>query len=667
MCASTVSEPSPCQYQFGPFWVDAAAYRLLRDGVGVTLTPQLFDLLVYLVDRAGSLVTKDALLDGLWPNANVTENALARAISELRRALDDHARTPTYIKTVARRGYRFIAPVTRAPSERDTPSSSPTLPSTLPAAEPALTGTAADGLPSIAVLGFPNLSQDPTYAWLELGIPETLTGDLRRFARFRVVDRSRVMEANQRVSAIQDIAAAVGAAFLVVGGFQHVNGYLRLTARVIDARSGDTVAEAKADGASSDVFELQDHVATQLADGLGFSPKRSGCRPTIRETSSLEAYSAWTDGWLKIETLNVRQLPDALDDFGRAIAVDAQYASAYAGLATAEFALYENTRIDAEPGDAILANAETHARHAIGLDACLAEAHATLATALVAAWKTPEAVARAQRAVALEPGQWRHLFRLCHATWGDQRLEAAVQTLALYPSFAFAHFQMAMVHVARGHLAQAETVLLDGVDVQDGQIARGERFPALGLHWLLGLVRLSQDDLVGAERQFNRELELAHADRVYGREYAMAAWLGRGSVWMRRGNAAEAIAAFTRARELYPSFVPCMLGEAIARRALGAGEQTGAEQDAVARLLDEAERAANALRTRRPIEGAIARAQLLTGRGALDAALRALQELLREAPPGFAGWSLAIDPLFTPLHERPEFDAVLRRLADRAR
>ena len=153
----------------------------MRDGAAVTLTPQLFDLLVYLVDRPGYLVTKDALLDGLWPNANVTENALARAVSELRRALDDHARTPTYIKTVARRGYRFIAPVTRAPRERDTPSaapppsSPPMSPSTAPPAEASLTATAADVLPSIAVLGFANLSHDPTYAWLELGIPETLT------------------------------------------------------------------------------------------------------------------------------------------------------------------------------------------------------------------------------------------------------------------------------------------------------------------------------------------------------------------------------------------------------------------------------------------------------------------------------------------------------------
>src|SRR5947209_5664731 len=89
----------------------AGMRRLCKDGATVTTTPQLFDLLVFLVDRAGTLVTKEDLLNGLWSNANVTENALARAVSELRQLLGDNARDPQYIKTVARRGYRFIAPV----------------------------------------------------------------------------------------------------------------------------------------------------------------------------------------------------------------------------------------------------------------------------------------------------------------------------------------------------------------------------------------------------------------------------------------------------------------------------------------------------------------------------------------------------------------------------
>src|SRR5215470_6526747 len=99
------------QYRFGPFVVDRARYRVLRGAEVLELTPKLLDLLIHLVDHAGSLVTKEQLLDALWPGANVTDNALAQAVSELREALGDDASTPRYIKTVTRRGYRFIAPV----------------------------------------------------------------------------------------------------------------------------------------------------------------------------------------------------------------------------------------------------------------------------------------------------------------------------------------------------------------------------------------------------------------------------------------------------------------------------------------------------------------------------------------------------------------------------
>ena len=106
------SAPMPAAaYRFGPFLVDRAGYRVLRGGEVVDLTPKLLDLLLHLVDRPGTLVTKDELLEALWPDANVTENALAQAMSELRQALGDNAGSPQFIKTVARRGYRFIAPV----------------------------------------------------------------------------------------------------------------------------------------------------------------------------------------------------------------------------------------------------------------------------------------------------------------------------------------------------------------------------------------------------------------------------------------------------------------------------------------------------------------------------------------------------------------------------
>src|SRR4029453_9226585 len=187
------------------------------------------------------------------------------------------------------------------------------------------------------------------------------------------------------------------------------------------------------------------------------------------------------------------------------------------------------TRLENEPARALLERAMDHARRAIALDETLAEAHATLALLLVSAWQTTEAVRAARRAVALEPSNWRHFFRLGHASWGDERLRAANNTLALCPDFAFAHFQMAMVHVARGHLREAETVLRQGAAVQDRQISRGDRYPALGLHWLLGLVRLAQDDVVEALEEFEREQQFAKPHRLYGREFAMNSWFCRGA------------------------------------------------------------------------------------------------------------------------------------------
>src|SRR5437764_14747743 len=100
-------------YRFGPFLVDGVGYRISRGTEPLDLTPQLLDLLLYLLEHAGTLVTKETLLEALWPDANVTDNALAQAVSELRQAIGDDVRAPQYIKTIARRGYRFIAAVER--------------------------------------------------------------------------------------------------------------------------------------------------------------------------------------------------------------------------------------------------------------------------------------------------------------------------------------------------------------------------------------------------------------------------------------------------------------------------------------------------------------------------------------------------------------------------
>ena len=117
---------SGTSYAFGDFRLDAAERRLIRGGAAVHLTPKAHDLLVTLVRHAGRLVTKEALLAEVWPDAFVEEGILAVHVSTLRKALGDASRPPAYIETVARSGYRFIAPVTTA--HQGQPSSDPSRP-----------------------------------------------------------------------------------------------------------------------------------------------------------------------------------------------------------------------------------------------------------------------------------------------------------------------------------------------------------------------------------------------------------------------------------------------------------------------------------------------------------------------------------------------------------
>src|SRR5687768_8395749 len=164
-------------YQFGAFRFDRVAYQVARGPAVLNLTPKLLDLLLYFLERPATLVTKEELLDALWPDANVTENALAQAVSELRQGLGDEASAPQFIRTVARRGYRFIAPVTAISERQPTPGAADRI-----AAPPdtETEGAVRSAQRSIAVLDFVQSPAVGGEAWLSSGLAETVTNDLRR-------------------------------------------------------------------------------------------------------------------------------------------------------------------------------------------------------------------------------------------------------------------------------------------------------------------------------------------------------------------------------------------------------------------------------------------------------------------------------------------------------
>ena len=287
-----------------------------------------------------------------------------------------------------------------------------------------------------------------------------------------------------------------------------------------------------------------------------------------RETSSLEAARALSEGRWRLEALDASLIPAAIAEFEHAIALDPSYAAAYLGLANALFWQVEASRHRGSADGETLARAVDAARRAVALEPELAEAHASLGYVLAGAGLSDEALKAASRAVALEPGYWAHHFRLGHASWGEARLRAHARALELYPDFAFAHLETAMVFAARNDLAAAEAALRQGLIVHERHRGRAERFPARGLDWLLGLVLHARGDAVGALAAFDREID-PDSQRLYALEFSANALYARGVVQLTGGAAAEAERAFAAAQALHVADPRPYIGRAEALRALG--------------------------------------------------------------------------------------------------
>ena len=639
-------------YRFGDFTLDPASFRLLDKGTLVPLSPKIIDLLLYLVARPSVLVSKEELFKALWPDVAVTDNALTQAVSELRQALGDDASSPAYVQTVSRRGYRFIAAVHHGDGGpgRSEPASPPT---ESKGSQPVL--------PAIAVLDFANVSGDREMAWLSSGIAETVTNDLRSLSTHRVIDRVRVVEASRRAG--PDLSALRAELHLdraVVGSFQRAGDRLRITARIVDADSGETKAEAKADGALDRVFELQDRIVLQFSDALGMGRPGASSRRSAGDTSSLAAFHAFTEGRVKLEALDTALVPSAIEDFERAMELDPRYASAHVGVANARFMQYETSRARNQPDGALLAKAIDHVRRAIELERDLAEAHATLSFLLMSARRAPEALASARRAVALEPGYWGNQFRHAHAAWGSERLQALARVLDLYPDFPFVHFEEAMVHIARGEPDRAEPVLREGTIVQDRQADLKQRYPAKGLHWLLGLVRLARGDAAEAHVEFQREIA-SGTGQLYAPEFAMNAHDGAGFASLLTGDAAAAAGHFRCALALFPEHARSLVGLGAALAA--SGDSAGADE-----AFTRAEGCIESLRRGgRGSEATLAAALHLAARSEEDAALHTLHELLDRADLPFTGWTIPIEPLLERVRQLRGYAGIAAQLAERAR
>ena len=358
-----------------------------------------------------------------------------------------------------------------------------------------------------------------------------------------------------------------------------------------------------------------------------------------------DPFEDWVKGRLALETLDAAKLDEAVRAFERAVAELPGYAPAHAGLANGYLLQFEQTRFGRQPDRELLARAVKVARDATAVDPSLGEGWATLGYLLNAAGRLEEGQAAARRATALEPENWRHHYRLAYGTWGEERLRAVDRALALMPGFAPARMLACMVFVARGTMERAEREAAIGAEAQRQHRSDHTPFPAVGFHWLRGMMLASRADREGALACFEEEIASA-STHVYGREFAVNAHVAAGYASLAEGDRDAARARFASA-SAHPK---ALVG-------LYAIDRDRAATDAAI---------ADLLRGERQAEAALVTAGALIIDAEIDRAVAGLDRLLVTAPAGPAGWIIPIDPMLAAIHGHPGTQALLAKLAARS-
>ncbi len=427
-----MSETSPLGYEFGPFRLEPQELRLLRAGSPVHVTPKALDLLTALVKRAGRVATKEELLAEVWPGAFVEEGNLAVNMTALRRALEDGTGQP-YIETVAKRGYRFVAPVTelRVGHEDAAPlaDAAPELPPPhshevartprwsiwLPAitavlvAVVALTfylsrSSSAATMVSLAVLPFQVLEVAESEKYLGLGLADAVITQLGNSPQFNI----RPTEAVRQFAAPAADAVAAGKQLKVehvLSGFVQRDGdRIRLTVQLVDVNSGASRWSARFDEPLRDLFALQDAVSQRVAAALidRLTPADQA-RIAPRQPADGEAYRQYLQARYFLSQPTRDGVTRSVTHFSQALALDPQYALAHSGLASAYRRLGIGAIAGLSPHQA-MPLAREHAERALALDDTISEAHAVLGSVKFQYdWDWIGAEGSYRRALALNP------------------------------------------------------------------------------------------------------------------------------------------------------------------------------------------------------------------------------------------------------------------------
>jgi TolB-like protein/DNA-binding winged helix-turn-helix (wHTH) protein/Tfp pilus assembly protein PilF len=399
-------------HRFGVFELDAASGELRKSGVLIRLAPQPFKLLLLLTSRPGELVSRDEIREAIWGKQTCVDfdQGLNVCMRQIRAALSDDAATPRYVETLPRRGYRFVAQV-QAVGQALAPAVGPAVEpagevEALPAPRSGsavrgrriLTGAAAavaicaaagtwmvgrngrainnPPVSSIAVLPFADLSPQKDQAYFCEGLAEELIYSLAQVKGLSVVARGSSFGFAGKQQDARYVGAKLGVDSVLEGSLRREGNALRITAELVDARNGYQIWSGEYDDKLENLLAVQKHVADAIL--LSLRVKLDRREVAVRGPANQEqvgAYELYLQGRYHSGKRKTEALKKSLEYFQEAVARDASFAPAHAGLADSYALLGNNGGM---PAASAFARSRAEAMLALRLNDHLAEAHVSL-------------------------------------------------------------------------------------------------------------------------------------------------------------------------------------------------------------------------------------------------------------------------------------------------
>lgn len=308
------------QLRFGDCVLDPDRRELRRASEAVPIGPQVFDLLLHLVENRARVVSKDDLLEAVWGGRIVSESTITSHINAARTAIGDTGHDQRIIRTIPRKGFRFVAEVAEAEAPGTAAVAGGLSPRALPLPDK----------PSIAVLPFLNLSGDPEQDYFADGMVEDLITALSHIRWLFVIARNSSFAYRGRSSAVIEIGRELGVRYVLEGSIRKAANRVRITGQLVDAETGGHLWAERYEGALDDVFELQDRITSNVVGAIAQELERAEiARSKRKPTESLDAYDYFLRGMAAFHTGTTVAVDQALDHFRRAIELDPDYASAY--------------------------------------------------------------------------------------------------------------------------------------------------------------------------------------------------------------------------------------------------------------------------------------------------------------------------------------------------